>query len=141
VASAPPRASTWQIGATTVHTIKSGRGWLFECPRCLKSALHLYIIEDAIEGAICRHCGKLDYACRRVSRDMPEAARIVKLREKIEADPRPFSPLPPRKRWARRAPWLRTLRAIAEQENKLAARFAGMTRDLERRAWVRKLKP
>jgi hypothetical protein len=35
--------------------------------------------------------------------------------------------------------WLRTLRAIAEQEDKLAARFAGMTRDLERRARVRKL--
>jgi hypothetical protein len=81
----------------------------------------------------------LDYKVRRINRDLPEVARIQKLRAAIAADPRPFSPLPPRKRWARRVAWLRTLRAIAEQEDKLAARFAGMTRDLERRARVRKL--
>jgi hypothetical protein len=33
------------------------------------------------------------------------------------------------------------LLAIAEQEDSLAARFVGMTRDLERRARIRKLKP
>jgi hypothetical protein len=82
----------------------------------------------------------LRYASRHVARDLPDARRIVKLREKLGADPRPFSPLPPRRKWARRAPWLRKVQAIAELEDRLAARFAGMTRDLERRARVRKLK-
>jgi hypothetical protein len=121
-----------------LQMVRTGRGWLFECPRgCGRAVLHVYLPPDGEPG--CRRCCKLDYACRRVARDMPEAARSAKLREKIGADPRPFSPLPPRKRWARRVTWLRTLRAIAEQEDRLAARFAGMTRDLERRARVRKL--
>jgi len=74
--------------------------------------LHCYIPPDGGEPG-CRRCCKLDYSSHRLGRDMPEAARIRKLRERIGVDPRPFSPLPPRRKRARRAPWLRALRAIA----------------------------
>jgi hypothetical protein len=126
-----------RLGATTFHQVHSGRGWLWQCG-CDRLVLHIYCPPDREPG--CRHCLSLDYACRHVDRDMPDARRIVKLREKLGADPRPFSPLPPRPKWARRAPWLRKLQAIGELEDRLASRFAGMTRDLERRARVRKLK-
>jgi hypothetical protein len=82
--------------------MKSPRGWLLECPRgCGRAVLHVYLPPDG--EPTCRHCVGLDYSSRRLSRDMPEAQRIRKLREKIGADPRPFSPLPSRGKWARRA--------------------------------------
>jgi hypothetical protein len=130
----PVRPLDLQIGAARVEMVRTGRGWLWQCPRCGKHVLHLYLLDDVC----CRRCAGLDYSSRRIGRDMPAAARIAKLREKLGgADPTPFAPLPPRKRWARRLSWLRTLQAIAEQENKLASRLSGMTRDLERRVRVR----
>jgi hypothetical protein len=120
-----------------LETVLTGRGWLWRCG-CGRLVVHIYLPGDGSPAA-CRRCCRLDYSSRRTGRDMPEAQRIARLRERIGADPRPFSPLPARPRWARRAPYLRALKAIAEQEDKLAARFAGMTNDLERRARVRKL--
>lgn len=112
---------------------------LFECPKgCGHLVLHIYLPPDGEPG--CRHCCELDYASRRLNRDIPEAARVAKLRAKLGAEPTPFSQLPPRKRWARRAPYLRALRAIAEQESKLAPRMTDFADDLERRAKVHKLK-
>jgi hypothetical protein len=37
------------------------------------------------------------------------------LRERLGSEPTPFGPLPPRKRWARRASYLRALRANSER--------------------------
>lgn len=122
-----------------LETVLTGRGWLWRCG-CGRSAVHIYLPPDGSPAA-CRRCCKLDYASRRTNRDMPEAARIVKLRQRIGADLRSFSELPPRPKWKRRVPWVRALRAIAEQEAALAARVTGLADDLERRARVRKLKP
>jgi hypothetical protein len=136
----PHRDRDLKIGATIVRLVHTGRGWLFECPRgCGRTVLHIYLPPDGEPG--CRDCLGLKYSCRHVGRDMPEAQRIVKLREKLGANPRPFSPLPPRPKWARRAPYLRKVQAIAELEDRLAGRFTNMVGDLERRARVRKLKP
>jgi hypothetical protein len=141
-ARTPSRASLpsldLQIGATTFHQVRTGRGWLWKCG-CGREVLHIYCPPNREPG--CRHCLGLKYACRHVGRGLPEAQRIRKLREKLGAEPRPFAELPARRRWQHRVTRLRLLKRLAELEEKLAARFAGMTRDLERRARVRKLKP
>jgi hypothetical protein len=122
-----------------LETVLTGRGWLWRCS-CGRLALHVYFPSDGSPAA-CRRCCKLDYASRRTNRDLPEVQRIQRLRQRMAADVRPYAALPPRPKWKRRAPWLRTLQAIAEQEDRLARRFAGMVNDLQRRAAVRKLTP
>jgi hypothetical protein len=141
-----PREADLQIGATTVRTVVVMRGWhaatLFEC-RCGRAVEAVYLPPDGGEPG-CRHCvrvggERLDYSSRRVGRDLPEAQRVRRLREKLGVDPTPFSEIGPRRRWQHRVPRLRILAKIAEQERRLAERLAGMTRDLERRLRVRGL--
>ena len=67
------------------------RPW-FECPRCHARCRHLYLRQMA-----CRACCKLDYTCRHRGRGMPLFARVIALRRKIGAEPRPFGSLPLRK--------------------------------------------
>ena len=45
----PVRDLDLQIGATIVRQIKTGRGWLFECPRgCGRHGLHVYCPLDGV---------------------------------------------------------------------------------------------
>jgi hypothetical protein len=65
--------------------------WL--CPRCGAGRRHLYVRDGKVG---CRGCLQLGYAGRWL-RGMSAMAPIRRLREKLGADPVPFSPLPPRK--------------------------------------------
>ena len=67
------------------------RPW-FECPKCRARCRHIYLQQMA-----CRICCKLDYTCRHRSRRLPLFTRVIALRRKIGAEPRPFASLPKRK--------------------------------------------
>jgi hypothetical protein len=66
---------------------------------------------------------------------MPEIHRIRRLRERIGADPAPFSPLPTRPRNQKR--FWRAVARIAIEEASLIRHLAGISADLSRRARVR----
>jgi hypothetical protein len=66
---------------------------VFGCPRCGTDRYKLY----AVSGIwACRDCHALDYACRHAHRSIPSLHRIAWLRRRLNADPRPFTALPPR---------------------------------------------
>lgn len=62
------------------------------CPTCDRGCYALYGVDGIFT---CRICGQLDYACRHINRHTPQLNRIARLRRKVRADTRPFSPLPP----------------------------------------------
>jgi hypothetical protein len=66
---------------------------LLHCPRCDSRRWHVYVLEGEVG---CRGCLRLIHACS-LGRGMSAMAPIRRLREKLGADPVPFSPLPPRK--------------------------------------------
>ena len=63
----------------------------FLCPSCRRRCRFVYLPDLA-----CRRCCGLDWSSRHRSRTVPGLHRIRWLRQKIGADPRPFSSLPKR---------------------------------------------
>jgi hypothetical protein len=68
---------------------------LFGCPRCDRDCRHLFLGDDGRWA--CRTCTGLVYACR-VTSPFSGLHRILGLRRAVGADPRPFAPLPVRRR-------------------------------------------
>lgn len=109
-----------------------GRPW-FACPRCHRRCGHIFLDELA-----CRKCLHLDYASRHLYRQTPAVHRVTRLRRKLGADPRPFAPLPERRRGRSRAYHERLVARIQAEEQALAEHLQTITGDLERRIQVRK---
>jgi hypothetical protein len=68
---------------------------LFGCPKCDRNCRNLFVGDDGLWA--CRTCTGLVYACR-VTSPLPHLHRILSLRRAVQADPRPFAPLPVRRR-------------------------------------------
>ena len=83
---------------------------VFTCPGCGTARYRLYEVEARWA---CRRCHKLDYASRHTYRSVPGLHRLRWLRRRLGADPRPFTPLPPKpphwRRYWRLAREVRTL--------------------------------
>jgi hypothetical protein len=110
-----------------------GRPW-FECPQCGGRCRHVYLREVIA----CRRCCRLDYACRHRHRAIPGFGRLLYLRRKIGADPKPFTPIAPRPRTHVR--YHRIADQIRALEERLVGHLGGIVSDLERRIRVRKAK-
>jgi hypothetical protein len=54
-----------------------------------------YALYEVGGTSTCRSCGNLDYACRHINRHTPQLTRTARLRRKLDADPAPFSLMPP----------------------------------------------
>jgi len=106
------------------------RPW-FLCPRCWRSCKHLYLDEIA-----CRRCCGLDYSSRHLHRSMPGIHRIERWRKLIDADPRPFTPLPHRP--PHHVRFHRIAANIIAEEATLVGHLASINRDLDRRIRSRK---
>jgi hypothetical protein len=107
----------------------------FECPVCSRRCRHVYL-RDRIA---CRHCHRLDWAARHVSRQTPGVARVERLRRKLgDCEPKPFAPLPARiRRGRRRAYHDKLVTMILDEETALLGHLQTVTRDLSRRIRVR----
>jgi hypothetical protein len=68
---------------------------IFGCPRCGRDCYRLYLVADLWA---CRKCHKLDYASRHRNRSIPGYIRILYLRRRVKAEPRPFAPIASRPR-------------------------------------------
>jgi len=75
-------------------------------------------------------------ASRYLYRSVPGVHRVSRLRRKIGADPRPFTPLPKRPRHHIR--FHRVVAQILFEERALLGHLQTVTHDLERRIRVRK---
>jgi len=115
------------IGETRVLVIwdEQGRTW-FECPACGRRCKHLYLDE-----LTCRICLRLDYSSRHLHRTVPGIHRIRRLRQRIGADPRPFAPLPKRRRHHVR--FHRIADEIRLLEQRLVGHLGDINRTLQRR--------
>ena len=112
------------------------RSAMFGCPKCGRDCYRLYQVADAWA---CRKCGGLDYSSRHEHRSIPKYARILYLRRRINAELRPFAPLPPvpRQRVAR---YHKIVAEIAALESNLIGYLGNINSDLKRRIRSRKAK-
>lgn len=106
----------------------------FECPLCKRRTRWVFL-RDTIA---CRRCHRLDWAVRHIGRQSPGVARVARLRRRLGGDVRPFAPLPPRRRGAKRAYYQQFVARIHGEEADLLAHLQTVTHDLERRIEVRK---
>jgi hypothetical protein len=112
-----------------------GRPW-FECPLCKQRARHLYLRKPIA----CRRCHGLRYLAENRQQTLG-VGRVQRLRRKLGGcDTRPFAPLPARRPGRSRACHERLVVMICAEESKLVEHLQTVTRDLERRIAVRKLK-
>jgi hypothetical protein len=109
------------------------RPWL-ECPACRQRVRHLYLRNRIA----CRRCHGLDYASRHLHRQTPGIHRVVRLRRKIGADPRPFIPILQRPKSHVR--FHRIAERIRAEEASLVDYLGTIVHDLRRRIRVRKSK-
>ena len=101
---------------------------LFRCPLCSHRVVRLYIVE---QGLRCRHCIKARYACQPWRMDV---RRVVRMRQRIGADPKPFGAVPPRPVGHGAAVYDRAIVELSECENRILATLSNVSRSLERRA-------
>jgi hypothetical protein len=108
------------------------RPW-FQC-QCGRRCRFLYAPEWR-----CRYCSGLTYLSQHQTGG---PVRVAYLRRRAGLDPRPFTPIPKKQR--RHLRYHRLVAQIEAAEAQLIARFASISRDLERRAkserWRRRLK-
>jgi hypothetical protein len=102
----------------------------FLCPRCSARVWRLYV--KGVELG-CRHCFKLDYASRHISRWSPDIRRAIKIRRKLGADPHPFGPIPPRPVGSGRAMYDRLIVELVACEERILAVVGHINAALERR--------
>ena len=85
---------------------------LWRC-ECGQRRRHLYFVKGRF---VCRGCGNVAYASRHVNWG-PAFRQVTELRKRLGADPRPFTPLPPRpKRYPQHARYDRLVARIAAAE-------------------------
>ena len=107
----------------------------FVCPVC---NLDCYGLHEKAGVFACRKCHGMSYASRHLYRTVPSVHRVARLRRKIGADPRPFTPLSRRPRHHIR--FHRVVARILFDERALLGHLQTVTHDLERRISVRKAK-
>jgi len=100
---------------------------------CGRRCRFLYLPELA-----CRRCCKLDWSSRHQHCSVPGLARLKWLRQRIGADPKPFTPIPRRQRHHLR--YNRIVDDIRTLEAQLVGHLTELNRVLERRIRVRKAK-
>lgn len=133
--SLPPRHS--RIGVGIWRQGRFGQ-LLLACPGCTRWRRNLYVKDGALA---CRRCNALDYRSRHEARR--GAARAVnlasKLRQRLNANPVPFSGLPPRPRHHGSARvYDRLVAKLAALESQAVAEFAAVVKMAERRVHGRK---
>lgn len=102
---------------------------VFICPTCQNTRYKLF--EVAGRWA-CYRCHGLTHASRHAHRTIPNYHRLMRLRRKISADPRPFTPIPPMPSRQRR--YWRIVREIRQLEAGLVRHIREHVADvLERR--------
>jgi len=107
----------------------------FVCPACNRDC---YCLHEKAGVFACRKCHGMSYASRHLYRSLPGVHRVSRLRRKIGADPRPFTPLP--KRPKHHARFHRVVAQILFEERALLGHLQTLTRDLDRRIRSRKAK-
>ena len=107
----------------------------FVCPACNRDC---YCLHEKAGVFACRKCHGMSYASRHLYRSVPGVHRVSRLRRKIGADPRPFTPLP--KRPKHHARFHRVVAQILFEERALLGHLQTLTRDLDRRIRSRKAK-
>jgi hypothetical protein len=99
----------------------------WRCPSCQGGAYHLH---EKAGVFLCRRCCRYDWRSRHRQRSCPAFARIRRLRKRLNADPNPLAPLPPRPRWRMSRVYYDRLVAQLRCEEALA--YDGVERLLDR---------
>jgi hypothetical protein len=104
-------------------------------PACGRHCRYVYLRATIA----CARCHRLHNASRHLRRQTPGVGRVERLRRRLgDCEPKPFAPLPPRRRGRSRAYHDKLVAMILDEETALLGHLQTVTRDLSRRIRVRK---